>query len=324
MRAGMAQGGDRQGGDRQVPDSDPAGTDRSSPAVDWPVGPLISVSDPADDRVAQYRDLNDPQLRRRVDAESSIFVVEGKLAVAALLDSPFRVRSLLVDERQLVASSALVESVRARGAPVYVAPPRVVTNTVGFALHRGVVAIAHRPAQPDPRAVLAEASGRSSAGGGPPLIAVLEGLNDHQNIGSLFRNAAAFGVAALLIDPTCADPLYRRSVRVSLGHVLRVPFARLAPWPTGLCEVRAAGFTVVALVPHPPPDRPTRSLSELAGWRARTGRPLALMVGAEGPGLSGPALAAADGLATIPMASGVDSLNVATAAAVAFHRLCVP
>jgi len=152
---------------------------------------------------------------------------------------------------------------------------------------------------------------------------VLEGLNDPENIGALFRNAAAFGVAGVLLDPTCADPLYRRSVRVSSGHSLHLPFARLNPWPEGLDRVRASGFVVCALAPHPKGRTPV----DLRGLRTRLdGRVpapvgVALLVGAEGAGLSGAALAAADEIVTIPMAPGVDSLNVATAAAVAFERL---
>jgi tRNA G18 (ribose-2'-O)-methylase SpoU len=159
------------------------------------------------------------------------------------------------------------------------------------------------------------------------VLAALEGLNDHENIGSLFRNAAAFGVAGVLLDPTCADPLYRRSVRVSVGHVLHVPFARLEPWPSGLDQVRQAGFAVAALAPSPPEGTRVAAvdLGDLRAWlaTAATGHPagVALLLGAEGPGLSHAALAASDVVVRIPMADSVDSLNVATAAALAFHTL---
>jgi tRNA G18 (ribose-2'-O)-methylase SpoU len=158
-------------------------------------------------------------------------------------------------------------------------------------------------------------------------MAVLEGLNDHENIGALFRNAAAFGVAGVLLDATCADPLYRRSVRVSLGHVLQVPFARLEPWPEALAQVRAAGFLVAALSPHrpEPSDLARCSLTELAQLlEGSSSRPVALVLGAEGPGLSEDALQSSDFVVSIPTASGVDSLNVATAAAVAFQQLSAP
>jgi len=292
-----------------------------------PVGPLVGIDDPDDPRLAPYRDLNDPAGRRRTGCDGSIFVVEGRLAVERLLASGYAAASLLVDDRQVTAAGGLVAAVRARGVPVYVATRSVVAATVGFALHRGVVAVAHRPVPADPAGVLAGAA--VPGGAGPPVVAVLEGLNDHENIGALFRNAAAFGVAGVLLDPTCADPLYRRSVRVSMGHVLHVPFARLGSWPDGLATVRDAGFVVVALAPRPPSrgGPPSVRPSELRDGVATGPRGssevvgVALLVGAEGPGLSEGALAAADRVASIPMADGADSLNVATAAAIAFHAL---
>jgi len=288
------------------------------PQADWR-GALVEVDDPADPRLAAYRDLNDPARRRRVEADASIFVVEGRLAVERLLASGYAVRSLLVDDHQVSSGGSLVGAVRAGGAPVFVGTRDVVAATVGFALHRGVVAVADRPAPVDAGALLARVV---HGAGDPPLVAVLEGLNDHENVGALFRNAAAFGVSGVLLDPTCADPLYRRSVRVSMGHVLHVPFARLAPWPAGLDRVRAAGFVVAALAPHPAPGAgPLLSLAGLRDRRTEGGAGVALLLGAEGPGLSEEALAAADAVVAIPMADGVDSLNVATAAAVALHAL---
>ena len=288
-------------------------------------GPLVGVDDPDDPRLDLYRDLNDPAGRIRLDADQSVFVVEGRLAVDRLLTSEYSVRSLLVDDHQVTAASDLVAATRARGAPVFVGSSAVVAGTVGFALHRGVVAVANRPSPAGTGRLLADAAGTSAPEGAPPLVAVLEGLNDHENIGALFRNAAAFGVAGVLLDPTCADPLYRRSIRVSVGHVLHMPFARLVPWPTGLHQVRAAGFVVAALAPRPAADSgvPAVSLAELKAWMSGSGHPVgvALLLGAEGPGLTDTALAASDVVVPIPMADGVDSLNVAAAAAVAFHAL---
>jgi tRNA G18 (ribose-2'-O)-methylase SpoU len=294
------------------------------PAVVTP-GPLVEVEHPDDPRLDLYRNLNDPAGRVRMDADQSVFVVEGRLAVDRLLMSRYTVRSLLVDDHQLMAASDVVAVARARGVPVFVGSRSVVAGTVGFALHRGVVAVANRPPPTDTRRLLAEAVGASASGGAPTLIAVLEGLNDHENIGALFRNAAALGVAGVLLDPTCADPLYRRSIRVSVGHVLRLPFARLVPWPTGLQQVRAAGFVVAALTPRPAAESgvPAVSLAELKVWMSDTNHRVgvAVLLGAEGPGLTDAALAASDVVVRIPMADGVDSLNVATAAAVAFHAL---
>jgi tRNA G18 (ribose-2'-O)-methylase SpoU len=150
------------------------------------------------------------------------------------------------------------------------------------------------------------------AGTGP--VAVLEGVGDHENLGALFRNAAALGVGGVLLGPGCSDPLYRRSVRVSMGHVLRVPFGHLTDWPGGLDDLRARGFAVAAFTPRPGAI-PLRELREHAPGR------VALLFGAEGPGLTETALAAADHAVRIPMPAGVDSLNIATAAAIAFYEL---
>jgi tRNA G18 (ribose-2'-O)-methylase SpoU len=288
-------------------------------------GPLVRLEDHDDPRLRLYRDLNDPAGRIRLEAEQSVFVVEGRLAVCRLLTSVYTVQSLLVDDHQMEAASDLVAATRALGAPVLVGSRALVARTVGFALHRGVVAIANRPPPVGIDRVLADASRMSAPTGAPPLVAVLEGLNDHENIGALFRNAAAFGVAGVLLSPSCADPLYRRSIRVSVGHVLHVPFARLVPWPAGLQQVRAAGFLVAAMASHPPGDSGIGAvgLAELKEL-VTSSDPLAgvaLLLGAEGPGLTDPALAMADVVIRIPMADGVDSLNVATAGALAFHAL---
>jgi tRNA G18 (ribose-2'-O)-methylase SpoU len=298
-------------------------TPREPPAV--APGPLVTIDDPNDPRLDLYRDLNDPAGRIRVDADQWVFVVEGRLAVERLLTSHYTVRSLLVDDHQVEAASRLVAATRSRGAPVFVGTRAVVAGTVGFALHRGVVAVAERPSPTHSGRLLADAAGTSGPEGARPLVAVLEGLNDHENIGALFRNAAAFGVAGVLLDPTCADPLYRRSIRVSVGHVLQMPFARLDPWPTGLDQVRAAGFVVAAMAPRPAADSgvPAVSLTEMKAWTSGSDSPrgVALLLGAEGGGLTDTALTASDVAVSIPMADGIDSLNVATAAAVAFHAL---
>jgi tRNA G18 (ribose-2'-O)-methylase SpoU len=288
-------------------------------------GELVVVDDPDDPRLDLYRDLNDPAIRIRVDNDRSVFVVEGKLAVDRLLHSGYTVRSLLVDDHQMVAASGLVTATRAKGVPVFVGCRAVVAGIVGFPLHRGVVAVADRPSPADSGQLLIDAARTAAHGGAAALVAGLEGLNDHENIGALFRNAAAFGLSAVLLDPTCADPLYRRSIRVSVGHVLHLPFARVAAFPAGLDQMRAADFVVAALTPHPAAGSgvPTVSLAELKASMSGPDHPagVALLLGAEGPGLTDAALAAADVVVTIPMADGVDSLNVATAAAIAFHSL---
>jgi tRNA G18 (ribose-2'-O)-methylase SpoU len=294
--------------------------------TDPATGPLVEVADLNDHRLNEYRDLNDPAARRRLEAEMAIIVVEGRVAVRQLLNTRLAIRSLLVDDHQVRLAGDIVDAVRARGATVYVVPRYRMADLVGFRMHRGVVAVADRPPDTDPIQLLADVANRPGPLGGLALLAVLEGLNDPENIGALFRNAAAFGVAGILLDPTCADPLYRRSVRVSAGHSLHLPFARLAAWPGGLDRVRTAGFVVCALAPHPV----GRAAVDLKGLRAHlTERApptvgVALLVGAEGPGLSEAALGASDEVVTISMAPGIDSLNVATAAAVAFDRLAAP
>ena len=264
---------------------------------------LVPVDDPADERLADYVGLTDPDLRRRREqpggADGGFFIAEGVVVIRHLLRSPYRVRSLLVTPRRLEALEAELEGV---DAPVYVGRQQVVNAVSGFHLHRGARASAHREPLPD----------AGDVAGGADLVVVTEGMNDHENLGALFRNAAAFGAGGVLLDPTSADPLYRRAVRVSMGQVLRVPFTRAAPWPDALTRLRRLGFEVLALTPS----------ADAEDVRAVDRRPRqALLVGAEGPGLSGPALAAADRRVRIPMAAGVDSLNVATAAAIALHHL---
>jgi tRNA G18 (ribose-2'-O)-methylase SpoU len=271
---------------------------------------VVRIDDPNDERLADYRDLNDAELRRRREEKDAIFVVEGRVAVRQLLRSSYEIVSLLVDDHQEHAIADVVLEVQARHAPVYVGDREVVAATVGFSLHRGVVAVARRPvatAWRDLVATALEAPDRQRA-----VFAVLEAVNDHENLGAIFRNAAAFGVAGVLLDPTCADPLYRRSVRVSVGHVLTVPFARIAPFPEGLAELRRAGVRLAALSPN----------GDLQlGASERDANPVAVLLGAEGPGLTIDTMAQADQTYAISMAPGVDSLNVATAAAITFYEL---
>lgn len=255
-----------------------------------------------DPRIADYVDLSDPALRTRVEEDEGFFIAEGPIVIRTLLTTNLRVRSVLVTPHQLAALADVLDHV---AAPVYVVSPEVMRHTVGFDLHRGAVAAADRYPLPSLEAVI----------GGATRIAMLERVNDHENLGALFRNAAAFGIEAVLLCPQCSDPLYRRSVRVSIGHVLTVPWTRATPWPAAIDRVRELGFTVLALTPGPDAER----IDTVPG----TGR-IALLVGAEGPGLSSEALAAASARVRIPMAEGVDSLNVAVAAAVSFAHFAPP
>jgi tRNA G18 (ribose-2'-O)-methylase SpoU len=257
------------------------------------------VAAPDDPRLDDYRHLREPSLRVSVERRLGLFTVEGRLSVEALLASSHRLRSVLVDEKRL---DALAPLLAVTGAPVYAVPHDVLGEVSGFAFHRGVLAAADRP---DPLPV-------AEVAGGASRLVIAEGVNDFENLGSLYRNAAAFGVDGVLLDPTAADPLYRRVVRVSMGHVLRIPTARVAgaDWPHVLgdldLEVLAltpAGDETLDAVSADPPDR----------W--------AVLVGAEGPGLSDAAMAASSRRVRIPMADGANSVNVATAAAVALHAL---
>ena len=212
---------------------------------------------------------------------------------------------MLVTPSRAVGLSGLLASVP-DDVPILVAERPVMAAITGFDVHRGVLASAARPRDRDPAALL----GALEAGGARRVL-VAEGVTDNENIGSLFRNAAALGLAALLLDPGCADPFYRRSIRVSLGWSMSLPSARLDPLPGGLELLRREGYRLVGLSPRPdavPVDR--------AAERGLLDDPVAFVVGAEGPGLSSATLDATDAIVSVPMAGGVDSINVATSLAV--------
>ncbi len=279
----------------------------------------FEVHEPGDSRLDDFRDLTEADRRPDRPGGRGLVIAEGVLVVRRLLESRYPVRAVLGVPRRLDELSGDLAEIN---VPVYAVTAELMAGVVGFHLNRGVLAVADRAAPPD-AAALADPAGPAdqrnepSVGTGP--LAVLEGVNDHENLGALFRNAAALGVAAVLLGPRCADPLYRRSVRVSMGHVLRVPFAPLPPdppWPAGLDLLRRGGRRVVALTPRA--EAVPLSRAGLAD------SPVALLLGAEGPGLSDAALAAADLWVRIPMAGQVDSLNVATAAAIAFHAAAPP
>jgi tRNA G18 (ribose-2'-O)-methylase SpoU len=261
-----------------------------------------ALEDLTDPRLADYVHLREPSRRMAIERERGIFTVEGRLSVEALLASPYVVRSVLVTAELAARVAAILDA----DVPILSLPSRAIEELSGVHFHRGVLAVAERPA---PRSV-------ADVVAGARRVLVLEAVNDHENIGSLFRNAAAFGVDAVVLDPTSSDPLYRRSTRVSLGHVLHVPFARVADdgWPGALDELRALGFTTVALTPDPAAE----PLGVLVADRPER---LALVLGAEGPGLTEVALAAVDRRVRIPMTDDVDSVNVATAAAIALSAL---
>ncbi|GLZ78778.1 rRNA methyltransferase [Actinorhabdospora filicis] len=258
------------------------------------------VSDASDDRLGDYRALTDLALRTRFEQPHGLFIAEGELVIRRALRAGFRMRSMLVDAKRV----GQVAELAGGGAPVYAGAPKVLESVTGFHVHRGVLASFHRRPLPSAAEVLA----------GARRVIIVEDVNNHTNIGALFRGAAGLGMDGVLLSPTCADPLYRRSVRVSMGEVFAVPYAFLEPWPQGLGLVREAGFTVLALTPAAD-ALPMQRLSVEQKSRA------ALLFGAEGPGLTDAAMGASSVRVRLPMTGGVDSLNVAAAAAVACWEL---
>lgn len=263
----------------------------------------IEITDPDDPRLDDFRDLTTADRRPDRPGGRGLVIAEGTVVVRRLITSSYPVRALLGVHRRFDELSA---DLAGTDAPYYVVTPELMARVVGFHLNRGVLATADRVRFPAAAELL------ESAGS----VVVLEGVGDAENLGSIFRNAAALGVGAVLLAAGCGDPLYRRSVRVSMGTVLLVPFTDLpGTWPEQVELLRDKGFTVVALTP----GRKATALrhADLAGRR------VALLLGSEGPGLSDEALAAADLRLRIPMAAGVDSLNVATAGAIAFAALAM-
>ena len=257
------------------------------------VAPIEPVDDPADPRLADYVGLPDAELRRSIEATSGTsygcFIAEGITVIRRLLASPYRTRSVLVTPPKL---RALQDALASIDAPVYVASPEVLAAVAGFDLHRGAVAAADRAA---PLAVADLLAGRRT-------VALLEGLNDHENLGALARSAVALGVESLVLDATCADPLYRRSVRVSMGEILFLPYARATDWRRALASVRHAGFQLVALTPsaeatpidlvEPAPGSRSCSGPRVPAWRPRRWPPRTSRSASRSPPASTPSTSA--------------------------------
>ncbi|AXH97854.1 TrmH family RNA methyltransferase [Ornithinimicrobium avium] len=262
------------------------------------------VEDPRDERVRDYFSLTDVALRRLLEPERGLYMAESEKVLRRALGAGHRLRSLLMTPRWVQEWPDLLRTAQEQGAPVFVAAPGVAEALTGFHLHRGVIAAMHRPVLPRLERVLE----------GARRVVVLEDVVDHTNVGAVFRSAAALGVDAVLVTPRCADPLYRRSVRVSMGTVFQVPWTRIDPWPDGVEVLRGLGLTVAAL-----------ALSEdavcLDQLEQHPPERLALVLGTEGDGLSARTVGSADLVVRIPMGGGVDSLNVAAASAVAFWAL---
>lgn len=262
---------------------------------------LQQISDADDPRVADYVKLTDVNLRKQKEPAEGLFMAESHQVIARALVAGYPVRTVLTTPRWLAA----VEDLDLPDATmVLVASESLVNEITGYRVHRGALAAMSRTPLPTAAEVVRDAR----------RILVLEGIVDHTNVGAVFRCAAGLGFDAVLVDPTCADPLYRRSVRVSMGAVFAVPWTRLTQWPQQLGELSAEGWEIVALTPWLDAE-PVSALAASPPDR------LALILGSEGPGLSTMALEAVTRHVRIPMAHGVDSLNVAAAAAVACYAL---
>jgi tRNA G18 (ribose-2'-O)-methylase SpoU len=288
--------------------------------------PIIRIENPDDPRLAPYRNVPDPELATR----AGVFVAEGRLVVRRLLGlSRLRTRSAMVTEAALASLGDLPAS--HPELAVYVVPQGAMNELTGFNIHRGCLALGERPAALDWRdlgsGLMAQGS-RTDAGDEraeavshepqaqrPRRLVLLERVGDADNVGSVFRSAAAFGADAVLLGPGCADPLYRKSIRTSMGAALTMPFAEATPWPDALREMQAGGVSLIALTPSADAPR-LREVIAAQGTRS-----VALVLGHEGDGLTRETLTLCDHRARIPIAAEVDSLNVATAAAIALYEL---
>ncbi len=264
--------------------------------------PLHHLESADDPRVADYTQLTDVHLRKIREPAEGLYIAESSRVLRRALAAGHRPRSFFLAEKWLADLADVIEQYP--DVPVYVGPAALLEEITGFHLHRGAMAAMHRPAPVPLPELLA----------GARRVAVLEDIVDHTNVGAIFRSAAALGLDAVLVTPRCGDPLYRRSVRVSMGTVFQVPWARLEDWPADLAVLRDHGFTVAAM-------ELTDDAVDVDELAARNPEKLALVLGTEGAGMSPETLAAVDLAVKIPMRPGVDSLNVAAASAVAFWEL---
>lgn len=260
---------------------------------------IVEVGNVDDPRLEPFRHVGDHRWLR----EHGLFVAEGRFVVERLIVAPsYRIHSVLVSP---AAHAALGESLRLAGCPVFLAQQHLFNDIAGFNFHRGCLALGMRPELPGLQSLP-----------GAHLLLGLEGIGNPDNVGGLFRTAAAFGVDAVLVDDATGDPLYRKAVRTSMGAVLQMPFVPVTGWPEAIAELRAAGVTVVALTP----DASATGLDEFA-TTLEPGSRVLLMVGTEGAGLSAHVKEIASARVRIPLARGVDSLNVVVAAGIALSRI---
>jgi tRNA G18 (ribose-2'-O)-methylase SpoU len=273
------------------------------------------VTDVTDPRLADYARLTDMELRTHLESARGLFIAEGTKVISRAVAAGYPVRSILLAERRLGDLEALGPSLAAAGAPVYVVPDEAAERLTGYRVHRGALASLHRKPLPEISALAAAAR----------KVIVLEDLVDHANVGAIFRCAAALGVDAIFLSPRCADPLYRRAVKVSMGAVFAIPYARMTGWYDALADLRKTGFRLLALTPDAAAVPLSAAVAD-ARIAPRVAQRVALLLGTEGDGLSSRWRHEADQAVRIPMhpgalAAGVDSLNVVAAAAIACHVL---
>jgi tRNA G18 (ribose-2'-O)-methylase SpoU len=262
---------------------------------------IVPITDPADPALVDYLGLTDVVLRRLSEPAGGLYIAESTKVISRALAAGHRPRSVLLQRKWLDELAPLLAD---HDIPIYLAEPELLQQLTGFVMHRGSLASMHRPEPPSVGELLADAR----------RVVVLEDIVDHTNVGAIFRAVAGLGADAVLVTPRCADPLYRRSVRVSMGTVLQVPWTRIAEWPDGASQLHDAGFTIAALALD-------EGAVTLDAFAADPPERVALLLGTEGDGLSRGALEGSDLTVTIPMARGVDSLNVAAASAVALWAL---
>lgn len=262
---------------------------------------IVPISDSADPQLRDYIGLTDVSLRRLTEPEDGLYIAESTKVIERALAAGHRPRSVLLQQKWLDELRPLLGEF---DIPVFLASQEVLGSITGFVMHRGALASMHRPVLPEPSDLLRDAR----------RVVVLEDIVDHTNVGAIFRAVAGLGADAVLVSPRCADPLYRRSVRVSMGAVLQVPWTRLGEWPDAASQLHDAGFTIAALALD-------EGAVTLDAFAADPPERVAILLGTEGDGLSRGALEGSDVVVTIPMSRNVDSLNVAAASAVALWAL---
>ena len=261
---------------------------------------IIEITDLADARLGDYSHQTDVALKKSRGSEHGLYLAESALVLERALGAGHRVRSVLALGGSIAEARALVGD----DVPVFSGPAELLEQLTGYVLHRGLIASMHRPLQPTPEEVLASAR----------RVAIVENVADPTNVGAIFRSVAGVGADAVLVTESCSDPLYRRAIRVSMGTVLQVPWARVGDWPATASMLASFGFHIAALALEP-------GAVSLRDFASNAPERVAIVVGAEGTGLTAAAIAAADTIVKIPMAHSIDSLNVAAAAAVAMYAL---